>query len=119
MLNKPHILFLFLNLFNKFNKTWALNQCKTLYLLFLLFFQAAAAGLIFMGAWVYHTYNHFSELTTANLTLIPAAIVISVGVFLFIIGCLGCIAACKENKCLLAIVSKELDASFLSTQASR
>ena len=72
-----------------------------------------------MGAWVYHTYNHFSELTTANLTLIPAAIVISVGVFLFIIGCLGCIAACKENKCLLAIVSKELDASFLSTQASR
>ena len=65
-----------------------------------------------MGAWVYHTYNHFSELTTANLTLIPAAIVISVGVFLFIIGCLGCIAACKENKCLLAIVSKEKDASF-------
>ena len=58
-----------------------------------------------MGAWVYHTYKHFSELTTANLTLIPAAIVIAVGAFLFIIGCLGCIAACKENKCLLAIVS--------------
>ena len=57
-----------------------------------------------MGAWVYHTYNHFSELTAANLTLIPAAIVISVGVFLFIIGSLGCIAACKESKCLLAVV---------------
>lgn len=66
-------------------------------------FWAAAAGLIFLGAWVYHTYHHFSELTTANLTLIPAAIVISVGVFLFIIGSLGCIAACKENKCLLAV----------------
>lgn len=66
-------------------------------------FWAAAAGLIFMGSWVYHTYNHFSELTAANLTLIPAAIVISVGVFLFIIGCLGCIAACKESKCLLAV----------------
>ena len=58
-----------------------------------------------MGAWVYHTYNHFSELTAANLTLIPAAIVISVGAFLFIIGSLGCIAACKESKCLLAVVS--------------
>lgn len=68
-------------------------------------FQGAAAGLIFMGAWVYHTYDHFSELTTANLTLIPAAIVIVVGVILFVIGSLGCIAACKENKCLLAVVS--------------
>lgn len=66
-------------------------------------FWAAAAGLIFLGAWVYHTYHHFSELTNANLTLIPAAIVIAVGVFLFIIGSLGCIAACKENKCLLAV----------------
>lgn len=66
-------------------------------------FWAAAAGLIFLGSWVYHTYHHFSELTTANLTLIPAAIVIAVGVFLFIIGSLGCIAACKENKCILAI----------------
>lgn len=56
-----------------------------------------------MGAWVYHTYNHFSELTSASLTLVPAGIVICVGVFLFIIGAIGCIAACKENKCLLAV----------------
>ncbi|KAL4227499.1 Tetraspanin [Mactra antiquata] len=66
-------------------------------------FWGAAAALIFMGAWVYHTYKHFSELTTASLTLIPAGIIIIVGVFLFILGCIGCIAACKENKCLLAI----------------
>lgn len=66
-------------------------------------FWGAAAALIFMGAWVYHTYNHFSELTTASLTLVPAGIVIIVGVFLFILGCVGCIAACKENKCLLAV----------------
>lgn len=68
-----------------------------------LIFWGAAAALIFMGAWVYHTYNHFSELTSASLTLIPAGIVICVGVFLFIIGAVGCIAACKENKCLLAV----------------
>lgn len=66
-------------------------------------FWGAAAALIFLGAWVYHTYKHFSELTTASLTLVPAGIIIIVGVFLFILGCVGCVAACKENKCLLAV----------------
>ncbi|XP_060571266.1 tetraspanin-3-like [Ruditapes philippinarum] len=66
-------------------------------------FWGAAAALIFLGAWVYHTYNHFSELTTASLTLVPAGIVIIVGVFLFILGCVGCVGACKENKCILAV----------------
>lgn len=65
-------------------------------------FWLAAAALIFLGAWVFHTYSHFNELATANLTLIPAGILIIVGVFLFILGSIGCIAACKENKCLLA-----------------
>ncbi|KAL3867123.1 hypothetical protein ACJMK2_044352 [Sinanodonta woodiana] len=66
-------------------------------------FWGAAAGLIFVGAWVYHTYNNYSHLTKDNLTLIPAGIVITVGVFLFILGCIGCLAAVKEHKCVLAV----------------
>ncbi|WAR00952.1 TSN3-like protein [Mya arenaria] len=66
-------------------------------------FWGAAAGLIFLGAWVFKTYKHYNELTTANLTLIPALIVIIVGVILFFLGCMGCCAAFKENKCLLAV----------------
>ncbi|XP_041366724.1 tetraspanin-36-like [Gigantopelta aegis] len=67
-----------------------------------LLFWAAAVGLCFVGSWVYSTYSHFEELTDASLTLLPASIMIAVGIFMFIIGLLGCVAACKENKCLLA-----------------
>ncbi|XP_071083969.1 tetraspanin-3-like [Haliotis cracherodii] len=67
-----------------------------------LIFWGAAATLCFIGAWVYSTYSHFDEVTEASLTLVPASIIISGGIFMFIIGLLGCIAACKENKCLLA-----------------
>jgi len=69
-----------------------------------LIFWGAAAALIFLGAYVFHTYKHFDELTSSNLVLAPAGIVIIVGVFLFVLGCLGCVAAFKENKCLLAVL---------------
>lgn len=69
-----------------------------------LIFWAAAAGLFFIGGWVYNTYNHYNELTTANITLIPASIILAVGVFMFILGICGCVAACKENKILLAVL---------------
>ncbi|KAK3098262.1 hypothetical protein FSP39_017695 [Pinctada imbricata] len=67
-----------------------------------LIFWGAAAGLFFVGGWVFSTYKHYNEITEANFTLIPAVIIICVGVFLFIIGITSCVAACKENKCLLA-----------------
>lgn len=69
-----------------------------------LIFWAAAAGLFFIGGWVYNTYDHYDELTTANLTLIPATIIIAAGVFMFLVGVCGCLAACKENKILLAVL---------------
>lgn len=69
-----------------------------------LIFWAAAAGLFFIGGWVYNTYDHYNELTTANLTLIPATIILAVGVFMFILGVCGCVAACKESKILLAVL---------------
>ncbi|XP_033751128.1 tetraspanin-36-like [Pecten maximus] len=69
-----------------------------------LIFWGSAAGLFFVGGWVFETYKHFNELTTANLTLIPASIVLAVGVFMFIVGFLACASSVKENKCLLAVL---------------
>nr|XP_022329944.1 tetraspanin-3-like [Crassostrea virginica] len=69
-----------------------------------LIFWAVAAGLFFVGGWVFNTYKHFDEIAEANFTLIPASIIIAVGVLMFIVGIVGCIAGFKENKCLLAVL---------------
>ena len=61
--------------------------------------------LCFISSWVYSTYHDFDHLTEATLTLVPASIVLAVAVFMFLIGLLGCIAVCKENKILLSAVS--------------
>lgn len=53
---------------------------------------------------MFDTYKNFDEITTANLTLIPASIILAVGVFMFIVGIVACAASVKENKCLLAVV---------------
>lgn len=67
--------------------------------------QAVTAGLFFVGGWVFNSYKHFDEIAEANFTLIPASIIIAVGVLMFIVGIVACIAAFKENKCLLAVVN--------------
>lgn len=74
---------------------------------FVFFFvsQAVTAGLFFVGGWVFNSYKHFDEIAEANFTLIPASIIIAVGVLMFIVGIVACIAAFKENKCLLAVVN--------------
>ncbi|XP_048734850.1 tetraspanin-3-like [Ostrea edulis] len=69
-----------------------------------LIFWSVAAGLCFIGGWVFNTYKHFDEIAEANFTLVPASIIIAVGVMMFLVGIVGCIAAFKENKCLLAVL---------------
>jgi len=63
----------------------------------------AAGGLIFVGAWVYKEYQHYEELTEARYTLVPATIMMAVGVFFFVLGLVGCVGAFKEQKCLLGL----------------
>ncbi|CAH1796917.1 unnamed protein product [Owenia fusiformis] len=36
------------------------------------------------------------------MTLIPAVIIIGVGIMMFLIGLIGCVGGCKENRCILA-----------------
>jgi len=68
-----------------------------------LVFWAAAGGLIFVGSWVFKEFDHFEELSDAIHTLVPAAVLIGAGIFFFILGLIGCIGACKEQKCLLGL----------------
>lgn len=67
--------------------------------------QSSAAGLSYIGIWVFSTYDHFDEIADATLTLLPASIILAVSVFMCIICILACLAAFKNNKLLLAVVS--------------
>ena len=60
-----------------------------------------------VGAWVFATYHHYDELTKGTHILVPAVIMMAVGVFIFVLGCMGCVGAFKEQKCLLGVVSLE------------
>jgi len=68
-----------------------------------LVFWGVAAGLMFMGAWMFKEYQHYDEIAEAKYTLISATIIMASGVFLFLLGIIGCVGAFKEQKCLLAL----------------
>ena len=72
-------------------------------------FQIAGAGLLYIGIEVFLTYNNVSQLTKAMYVLVPASIIIATGIFMFVLGLVGCIGGCKESKCLLALVRYEFD----------
>jgi tetraspanin-3 len=84
-----------------------MGQCSITPKIFLtiltLIFWAASASLIFVGSWVYIEYQHFEQIAQALYTLVPATILLAVGVFFFILGLIGCVGACKEQKCILGL----------------
>ena len=67
--------------------------------------QFVAGGLVFIGAWIFLEVKKVDEIADAKYTLLPAAILMACGIFLFILGIIGCVGAFKEQKCLLALVS--------------
>ncbi|XP_013411492.1 tetraspanin-3 [Lingula anatina] len=75
---------------------------KSVLIILSLIFWAAAAGLFYLGSYIFVTYKHYDDLADQKYTLVPAVITLAAGVFMFLVGLLGCIAACKEHKCLLA-----------------
>ena len=81
--------------------------CVSLALMYDFYFlhQVAAVALIAIGVVMYSSYNTYSEITSADHILAPATIVIAVGIFLLLLGIVGCVGAFKEQKCLLGIVS--------------
>ncbi|XP_063051747.1 tetraspanin 36 [Engraulis encrasicolus] len=76
---------------------------KTVLLLISLIFWAIAAGLSYVGAYLIQSYSNFRDFVQDKNAIIPAAIVITVAVVMFIIGLVGCIATIKESKCGLGV----------------
>lgn len=79
------------------------SVAKSLMILTGICYLLSAAGLSYIGIWVFSTYDHFDEIADATLTLAPASIILGVSVFMCIIGILACVAAFKNNKILLSV----------------
>ena len=70
-----------------------------------LLFQALAAGVLFLGAWIITAHTKFEHLyDLLNSSVLPACVLLAVGIVLFALGTIGCIGAVREHKCLLGLV---------------
>lgn len=68
-----------------------------------LVFFAVAVGIIVIGAWTYNEYGTYDSHLSSHLVVLPAVILIVVGIVVFLLGIVGCVGACKEQKCLLVV----------------
>ena len=49
-------------------------------------------------------YRNYEQMGEATYTLIPATIIMALGIFFFILGLVGCVGAFKEQRCMLGVV---------------
>lgn len=68
-------------------------------------FQAAAAGLSYVGGYVMNTYRSYDNFLQDKYALLPAVIILCVAAVMFIIGLLGCCATFRESRVGLGLVS--------------
>lgn len=66
--------------------------------------QVVAACLFIIGSIVFTEYRHYDQINDAWFTLIPAIVLLGVGILLVLIGVVGCVGAVKEQRCLLGLV---------------
>lgn len=71
---------------------------KTVLFFLSLVFWAAGAALSYIGFYMIKSYDSFDSLIQDKYTLIPAAIIISISVVMFIFGLIGCCATLFESK---------------------
>ncbi|CAL8251171.1 unnamed protein product [Boreogadus saida] len=71
---------------------------KTVLLLLSLIFWAAGAVLAYVGAYIIRSYTNFEAFLEDKYVMIPAVIIICVGVAMFLLGLLGCCATISESK---------------------
>ncbi|XP_071586793.1 tetraspanin-36-like [Heliangelus exortis] len=71
---------------------------KSILLLLSLAFWAAAAGLTYVGAYVINTYRSYDSFLQDKYALLPAAIIISVAIVMFIIGLIGWCSTFRESR---------------------
>lgn len=68
-----------------------------------LIFWAAAAGLCYLGVWGFIQHHRYEHLAEHLYIIAPATIIIAAAFFFFVLGIFGCVGACKEQRCLLAL----------------
>ncbi|XP_071339288.1 tetraspanin 36 [Trachinotus anak] len=71
---------------------------KTILLFLSLIFWAAGAALTYVGVYVIKSYDNFDSFIQDKYTLVPAAIIIGIGVVMFIFGLVGCCSTLRESK---------------------
>ena len=74
--------------------------------------------LIVIGVGMYSEFNDYSMITGSHHIIAPVAVLLAVGIFLFLLGVVGCVGAFKEQKCLLGMVScSSMKQAFEATTA--
>jgi len=77
-----------------------------------LVFWAIAGGLFYVGGSIFYSHGHIDEIAASKFVLVPATIILFVGLLVLIVGIVGCVAVCTESRCLLASFFTILTAIF-------
>lgn len=77
-----------------------MNCVKYLMFFFNFIFWLSGVGLIAIGAFIRTNYGEYFSFVDHSFGNVPA-VLIAVGVIVFIIGFLGCCGALKENHCMV------------------
>jgi len=77
-----------------------------------LMFWAIAGGLFYVGGYMFYSHGHIENISTSKYILIPASIILLVGVLVLAVGVIGIIAVFNESRCLLASFFTILTAIF-------
>lgn len=80
-----------------------MNCAKAFLFFFNFIYLGVAAALIYVAVWLIQTYGDYTKLTTDMYTLVPAGIIVGIGVLVLFTAILGCCGTCRENKCCLTI----------------
>jgi hypothetical protein len=80
------------------------NVSKFFLILVNAFFWLTGFGLVFLGAWMFNEYACYGHgLLTLGTALLPALILLVVGVLSCLLGLIGCVATFKEQKCITGL----------------
>ncbi|CAM9990549.1 tetraspanin-3 [Lampetra fluviatilis] len=101
--------------------TCGVVSSKTFLIFLNLVFWAGGGILCYIGAYVFITYDSYQHFLEDRYALLAPLVVVAVGIFLFVVGIVGCCATVRESKCglstffilLLVIFSLEVVAALL------
>lgn len=84
------------------------NTAKVVLIVISTGFWLLAGCLFAVGSIVFAQYRHYEQIEEAWYTLVPALLLLGVGMLFVLIGVAGCVGACKEQRCLLGMFGTTL-----------